>query len=192
MQDKTPGDALNLDLRSGLPDALTVLLKEYPRAGWESHPGYEGLIRFWLDRHMMFRRILEKLAAQTRETMDKRLPYDQFRLQTGRLGSAFVQELHGHHSIEDAHYFPVLSQKDPRIARAFDILDHDHHALDAHLNAFVETANGALRPEQQDDRAVAKFLDNLDSLERFIERHLIDEEEIVVPVILKYGAGGLA
>lgn len=192
MQDKTPGDALNLDLRSGLPDALTVLLKEYPRAGWESHPGYEGLIRFWLDRHMMFRRILEKLTAQTRETMDKRLPYDQFRLQTGRLGSAFVQELHGHHGIEDAHYFPVLSQKDPRIARAFDILDHDHHALDAHLNGFVDTANGALRPEQQDDRAVAKFLDNLDNLERFIDRHLIDEEDIVVPVILKYGAGGLA
>lgn len=52
---------LDLDLRTGLPDALRVLLKEFPRDGWDDHPGIEGLVRFWLDRHMMFRRIIARL-----------------------------------------------------------------------------------------------------------------------------------
>lgn len=192
MPQETSGERLNLDLRTGLPDALTVLLKEYPREGWEAHPGFDGLIRFWLDRHMMFRRILERLTLQTQETLDKRLDLGQFRQQTGRLGSAFVQELHGHHSIEDAHYFPVLSQKDARIAQAFELLDHDHHALDGHLNNFVETANAALRADGHKDSAIGTFHENLAALNAMLDRHLIDEEEIIVPVILKYGAGGLS
>ena len=192
MPQRSPGEKLDLDLRTGLPDALTVLLQEYPRAGWEAHPGFDGLIRFWLDRHMMFRRILDRLTLQTQETLDNRLDLNQFRQQTGRLGSAFVQELHGHHSIEDAHYFPVLSQKDARIAKAFELLDHDHHALDGHLNSFVETANAALRADTAKTAAIGTFHENLLDLNAMLDRHLIDEEDIVVPVILKYGAGGLS
>lgn len=187
----TPGDALQLDLRTGLPDALRVLLHDYPRAGWDAHPGYDGLIRFWLDRHMMFRRILERLHTQTEETLDRRMAFDQFRRETGRLGSTFVQELHGHHGIEDAHYFPVLSGKDKRIARAFELLDHDHHALDGHLNTFVERANAALQATSTKDTAIGDFHSTVADLTKMLDRHLIDEEEIVVPVILHYGAGGL-
>ena len=191
MVNPTSGDALQLDLRTGLPDALKVLLLDYPRAGWQAHAGYDGLIRFWLDRHMMFRRILERLLTQTEETLDRRMDVALFHQQTGRLGSAFVQELHGHHSIEDAHYFPVLSGKDARIARAFDLLDQDHHALDGHINSFVEHANGALQAQSAGDAAIGQFHKNLKDLAIMLDRHLIDEEEIVVPVILHYGAGDL-
>ena len=48
-------DDLALGVRAGLPDALRVLLADYPREGWESHPHFTGLVRFWLDRHLMFR-----------------------------------------------------------------------------------------------------------------------------------------
>jgi iron-sulfur cluster repair protein YtfE (RIC family) len=186
------GETLGLDLRKGLPDALRVLLHEYPRSGWDAHAGYDGLIRFWLDRHMMFRRILDRLQKQTEETLDGRMDLNQFRNQTARLGSTFVQELHGHHGIEDAHYFPVLSGKDSRIAKAFELLDHDHHALDGHLNRFVECANGALQAQTAGDAAIGVLHGNIAELRQMLDRHLIDEEEIVVPVILKYGAGGLA
>jgi hypothetical protein len=54
-------------------------------------------------------------------------------------------QLHGHHQIEDHHYFPLLRQKDARIERGFDLLDADHHALDGILNRFVAQANGAIR-----------------------------------------------
>ena len=183
---------LALDLRKGLPDALRVLLAEYPRSGWEADPGYAGLIQFWLDRHMMFRRILEALQERTEARQDGKLDPAQFRQQLARLGGTFVQELHGHHSIEDMHYFPVLAQKDSRIADGFALLDRDHHALDGHLNRFVEKANEALQAKDADKRAIGSFHKELGHLDGLLDRHLIDEEELVVPVILKYGANGLA
>ncbi|MEH6647014.1 hemerythrin domain-containing protein [Sulfitobacter sp.] len=185
------GEALGLELRTGLPDALRVLLEEYPRGGWEAHAGYDGLIRFWLERHMMFRRMLDLMQKQTEAALDRTVALEQFRQQMARLGSTFVQELHGHHGIEDAHYFPVLSGKDARIARAFELLDHDHHALDGHLSEFVASANRALNAQDAGDAAVGPFHGNLLNLGTILDCHLIDEEEIVVPVILKYGAGGL-
>ena len=42
--------ALSLARRDGLPDALRVLLAEYPREAWESHPNLTALMRFWLER----------------------------------------------------------------------------------------------------------------------------------------------
>ncbi|WP_298861682.1 hemerythrin domain-containing protein [uncultured Sulfitobacter sp.] len=186
------GEKLDLDLRTGLPDALRVLLDEYPRAGWEAHAGYDGLIRFWLDRHMMFRRILERMQTQTEGTLDGHIDPGLFRQQIAELGSTFVQELRGHHGIEDAHYFPVLSGKDVRIARGFALLDHDHHALDVRISAFVTRANGALYAKAAGEPAIGLLHENLLELNKTLDRHLVDEEEIVVPVILKYGAGGLA
>ncbi|NNE52780.1 MAG: hemerythrin domain-containing protein [Sulfitobacter sp.] len=184
--------SLALDLRRGLPDALRVLLAEYPRTGWEGDPGYTGLIQFWLDRHMMFRRILEALQERTEGLRDGKLDPVRFRQQLARLGGTFVQELHGHHSIEDMHYFPILAQKDSRIADGFALLDRDHHALDGHLNRFVEKVNDALQAKDTDKRAFGRFHEELNHLDRLLDRHLIDEEELVVPVILKYGANGLA
>jgi hemerythrin-like domain-containing protein len=102
--------------------------------------------------------------------------------------------LQGHHQIEDHHYFPVLSQKDPRIRTGFDLLDADHHALDGYLASFVDGANGAIQGVTQgaDPKPGAEaFRNELGNLARLLDRHLIDEEELVVPVILKFGADGL-
>ena len=61
---------------------------------------------------MMFRRILEKLSADTRAAADRKIAPQAYAQGMARLGSMFVGELHGHHGIEDAHYFPVLAAKD--------------------------------------------------------------------------------
>ena len=53
----------DLDRRTGLPDALCVLLRDYPRDLWQSHAQFDGLIRFWLDRHALFRTLLGRLDA---------------------------------------------------------------------------------------------------------------------------------
>ena len=45
-------------------------------------------------------------------------------------------------------------------------------------------------PVELVDRA-ARFQADLAQLERFLDRHLLDEEELVVPVILKFGLDGL-
>lgn len=181
---------LSLMNRAGLPDALRVLLAEYPRELWESDPGFDGLIRFWLDRHMMFRRVMADMLGDARRLVDAQLEPEQYASRLSRYGGMFVNGLHEHHTIEDTHYFPKLSQKDLRIESGFTILDKDHHDIDEHLNAFVTSANGIL--QARDKRAVmqtlvGKFEAELSGLERLLDRHLNDEEELIVPVILKFG-----
>ncbi|MEY1556611.1 hemerythrin domain-containing protein [Yoonia sp. R2331] len=184
-------EALNLENRAGLPDPLRVLLAAYPRDGWTTDPGFDALIRFWLDRHLMFRRLLADMTKTAEALIDETMEAPRFGAVMSRYGGHFVNGLHEHHTIEDTHYFPVLSQKDARITKGFAILDADHHAIDRHLSDFVDLANGALQKLDNRDPlrgAVGDLHDHLGLLHRLLDRHLTDEEELVVPVILKYGA----
>jgi hypothetical protein len=60
----------DLDTRSGLPDALRVLLATHPRESWQADPGFHGLVRFWLERHMMFRQLMAHMSRETRAFLD--------------------------------------------------------------------------------------------------------------------------
>ena len=190
----TPETELALETRKGLPEALQVLLQDYPREAWESDPNFSGLIRFWLDRHLMFRRLVAAMKTEAEQALDRAMEERVFGAHLSRYGSMFIGELHGHHSIEDAHYFPVMKTLDSRIERGFDILDRDHHAIDGHLAEFADAANGALRAISAGARStdeIAAFRSGLERVEGFLDRHLVDEEELVVPVLLKYAPAGL-
>lgn len=187
-----PSDAL--ETRTGLPDALRVLLEEYPRDAWRADPGFGELIRFWLERHVMFRRLLERLEADAARALEREIEPRVYAGSLARFGSIFTSELHGHHMIEDRHYFPRLSRLDARVSRGFEILDADHHALDGHLEGFAETANGLLSrvaAGEAHERPLMELETRLRSFERFLDRHLVDEEELVVPVLLKYQPAGM-
>ena len=185
--------SLALDTRAGLPEALQLLLNDYPRDGWARHPQFHGLVSFWLDRHMMFRRLMEHMSRETEAMLDAERDARTFAQGVARYGGLFVEQLHGHHQIEDHHYFPILRQRDPRIARGFDLLDADHHALDGILARFVDQANAAIKAATgPDPRPAAERLHHgLQDLQRLIERHLTDEEDLIVPVILRDGPDGL-
>lgn len=188
---RTMTDETDLATRPGLSDALRVLLDEYPRDGWTDDPGFDGLIRFWLDRHVMFRRLLAEMTAQTERMLDRSLDPQRFGAVLSRYGGMFVNGLHEHHTIEDTHYFPVLSQKDSRLTHGFAILDRDHHAIDRYLADFVDAANGAIGqigPGADLTDPAGALHRELGLLTRLLDRHLTDEEELIVPVILKFGA----
>lgn len=177
--------------RDGLPDALKVLLEAYPRQGWTQDPGFDDLIKFWLDRHLMFRRIVAELSSANAEMLDKSVDPQRFAAKVSRYGGHLVNGLHEHHTIEDTYYFPKLVGHDPRIARGFDILDADHHALDGAIASFVETANGVLQTVQSGAAATdqtANFAGSLGQLEKLLDRHLTDEEDLIVPLLLKFGS----
>ena len=186
---------LSLDTRPGLPEALRVLLRDHPREAWEADPNFNGLIAFWLDRHMMFRQLSEAVTSEAQSLLDAQTDPRRFAGAVGRHGSMLVQQLRGHHQIEDHHYFPVLATRDTRLEKGFALLDADHHALDAHLERFVQAANGALQLATGDSpdprRAAGDFLAANDVLARVLTRHLDDEEDLIVPVILRYGTEGL-
>jgi iron-sulfur cluster repair protein YtfE (RIC family) len=184
----------SLENRTGLPDALRILLRDHPREAWEADPGFHGLVSFWLDRHLAFRRLITLMQGETRGFLDKAADARVYAGRLSRYGGHFVQDLHGHHMIEDEHYFPVLAMKEPRIGRGFEILDRDHHALGVHIETFIKGANtvrnGLDNPAMLHTKA-GRFGADLDRMEVFLNRHLVDEEDLIVPVILKHGERSL-
>lgn len=185
---------IELEKRIALPDALRVLMEEFPRNSWESNVQFDGLISFWLDKHMMFRRLMQAMITDSQQMIEGNLDAQQFQTKLSRYGGNFVSGLHGHHQIEDAHYFPVLEKMDTRLVRGFKILDEDHHALDRHLENFTKSANSVLQqnPISKDNQFVGDLNEALLEFDKLLDRHLVDEEELVVPVLLKYGMQGLA
>lgn len=182
-------DDLDLIRRTGLPDALRVLVAELPRDEWEAHPAFRGLAAFWLDKHLMFRRLATILREETQARLDKALDPAAHAARVSRLGGMYLGELHGHHNVEDAHYFPLMAGLDSRVARGFELLDADHHALDALLAEFADRANAVIRAGAEGHDAAGAFLDTVARMEGFVDRHLEDEEDIVVPLILRHGLG---
>ncbi|WP_235191440.1 hemerythrin domain-containing protein [Palleronia rufa] len=181
-------DALTLERRTGLPDALRVLETALPRGTWEAHPGFSPLTRFWLQRHLTFREILSNLKAGTDAYLNGDTDPRRYGRETARLARIFVQELHGHHTIEDQHYFPMLQTLDGRLDRGFALLDADHDALDGHLVALADATDAMRAGLGSDDplSPAAMLGRHLDGFERYLNRHLTDEEDLVVPVILTY------
>ena len=183
-------DDLALDVRAGLPDALRALVGEFPREAWEAHGGFGPLTRFWLERHGMFRRLLDAIERDGQLAVDGRMDGRDHATRVSRLGGMFVGGLHEHHHVEDDYYFPRLRALHPAVAQGFDILDSDHHALDAQLAGFTDAANALLQGVGVEDGArdrVGRFLERVALFRPALDRHLVDEEEIIVPVLLKYG-----
>jgi len=179
-----------LDTRTGLPDSLRLLLPLYPRELWDKHHNFDGLVAFWLDRHLGFRRMTERMAADTQSLLDRAQDPQDFAARLSRLGNHFLQDLHGHHSIEDAHFFPRLTAMEPRLTRGFEMLETDHQAIDGLLQRFTTAANTLLQAPGDLTHA-AGFASELSDIARLLDRHLIDEEDLIVPVILDRGPGAL-
>ena len=86
---------LALERREGLPDALRVLLNDYPRGTWEEHGNFGEMVRFWLERHMMFRDVLAQMTADTQAYIDKEMEGPQYAPRLSRYGGMLLNELHG-------------------------------------------------------------------------------------------------
>jgi len=185
-------EPLDLTHRAGLPDALRVLLKAHPRETWESHGNFGEMVRFWLERHLMFRQVMDRLAEDAEALIDKRIAPDAYAPRLSRFGGFLLQQLHAHHQIEDAHYFPKLIRLDARLERGFEMLEADHHAIDGLLSRFADSANAVLQADggAAAREATAGFHREHMAFHALLDRHLTDEEELVVPVILQTGFDG--
>lgn len=182
-------DDSSLNQRDGLPEHLRVLREQYPREIWTGHPNFGGLTAFWLERHGMFRQVLSRLVSDTQAMLDNRAP--RYGAEMPRLAGFLLNQLHGHHGIEDDHYFPMFRAFDARLQTGFDLLDSDHHALHFHMERLADQSNAVLRTMQSGDKPqdqVARLLTVQEEFQKFLGRHLEDEEDLIVPIILEYGA----
>lgn len=182
-----PSGAEALSVRKALPDEAAPFRAQYPRAVWPGHPNLGATAQFWLQRHAMFREFagtLHDAAAGFRAD-----PADPaaFRAWLFPRLKMYFDELHGHHAVEDAHYFPVFRTADARLGRGFDILDADHHAIDRLIYQLAQSAtsfDATIRSGGGIDRAGDRLVEELHTMLRGVGRHLEDEEDIVMPLIL--------
>jgi len=180
---------LALGTRKGLPDAMRQLLMEFPRTSWENHENLGELARFWLERHLMFRRLLAVLTTDLQGFRDQNMDFETYVPRLSRMGGMLLDQLKGHHHIEDTHYFPQLVALDLKVDGAFALLETDHGAMDGLLHGFATSANQVMTGGENGDFSGALY-DTLTGFDRLLDRHLNDEEEIIVPLILKTGFAG--
>jgi len=183
-------DPLSLAQRQTLPAEFRLILGDYPRDAWPAHRDFNGLAAFWLNRHLSFRRTMSALNTEAEAMLDSKLDPAQWKRNLSQRGASLLGDLIGHHQIEDHTYFPELIRLEPRLARGFDMLDADHHALHALIDRFAEGANAALSAQGPVlHTAAAAFRKDLQRFETLLARHLTDEEDLVLPVVLKHRVG---
>lgn len=187
--------SLDLDRRTGWPADLRLIADRHPRPTWSSHPNLGALSHFWLERHAGFRELAKSLDRGTIELREGRLDAAEFQPWFAPRMGVFLQQLHDHHLIEDQSYFPVFGAAEPRLARGFETLESDHDTLHSAIDRLRTASNTLLRTlgtgGQDCPRATAHLTSAMSSFIGQLGRHLEDEEDLIIPLILERGEASL-
>lgn len=180
--------------RGGLPEDLRFLIERYPRESWRRPGALSAQTRFWLQRHSFFRELGSQLGTSIAALREEDFDPKQFSEWFAPRLQYLLSDLEAHHNIEDVHFFPLLRQMEPRLMRGFEILDSDHDMIhdlleenavaarqfvDALHKGGAEMSFGAEAYGKQADRLLAGLL-----------RHLEDEEDLIVPMLIDRGVDG--
>jgi iron-sulfur cluster repair protein YtfE (RIC family) len=181
----------DIDQRTGWPEELCVVLKEHPRDTWPTTRS--AMARFWIDKHDFLRRQSAALQSANDDYLAGRAGAGEFGRWLAPRLQGFLAELHGHHQVEDFHYFPTFRAAEPRLAPGFDVLSSDHELIHAGILQIVETINEfiqTIQPESPADsdtqrRAADSYIEASRLLHRRLERHLADEEDLIIPLMIR-------
>ena len=186
---------MSADANGGWPAELRFLLERHPRTTWPN--AGSASVAFWLQVHDRLRRDAAGLDAAAEDYRRGRSsPVELAVIASPRL-RGLVAAMHGHHRIEDFEYFPEFRRAEPRLAGGFDRLEREHaglsRAVDAAVTALAELHEAAQRPAEPVAAATLKlaaqrYVDAAASLSADLLRHLSDEENLVVPLLLERGA----
>jgi hypothetical protein len=172
---------------------LRVLLERHPRATWFAQTS--PTVQFWLEVHDEFRREGVALTMAGDDCREGRIAVRELAVMAAPRLRGLVANLHGHHEIEDYHYFPTFREAERRLARGFDLLANDHVLLQqdteralAALKELVAAAQAAPNGSAVARLAADRYSSESDRLCRRLVRHLSDEEDLVIPLLLDRGA----
>ena len=190
-----PSDKIALATRDGLPDDLLRLRQKYPRETWPGHANLGEWVRFWLDRHGMFRELGTMINDACEQLQGGRISIDEFKPWFASRLEFFFGHLDLHHRIEEFHIFPVFAKAEPALQHGFTLLESDHEAIHTLVDNMQIAATQLLAPEQttsdQSQRAGNTTTRELAALLRGLTAHLDDEEDLIVPIVLDHTESNL-
>lgn len=157
---------------------------QVPPAKWPALPSF-GAAASWLGMHASLRKGQGELEQLSRDYLAQRLDWRDYRQRLLQVAALHYSHLHGHHRNEDVHAFPRLRQLQPRLARGFELLDADHGHIEQQIRRIQDLlADLRQRPDNAPDAALAARLDDaLRDGSRWLYLHLMDEEDLVIPVL---------
>lgn len=180
-------------LPSALSEELRFLVRQHPRESWPGHARLGALASFWLQRHQAFRELDEILRVGSQDALDQQHEPQQLRCWLRQHLHILLWQLQEHHQVEDQHYFPIFRRIEPRLAAGFELLERDHDTLDLELVGLVHAGNRVL--ERADGHPgifrgrLERYIDSQRVLGSSLLRHLDDEEDLVIPLLLERGEG---
>ncbi len=153
------------------------------------------MAQFWLERHDYFRYECVTLRAGADEFRNARKSPEEFSIWIVPRLQSFLGSLHGHHQIEDFHYFPAFRAAQRSLEAGFDALARDHELLHSTISEIVEKVNSFLAAVRESSNSTSdavrisadRYFAASALLFRRIERHLDDEEDLIIPVMLDRG-----
>jgi iron-sulfur cluster repair protein YtfE (RIC family) len=182
---------LDLMSRNGLPDDLKVLYARYPRQDWNTVHTIGQLGAFWISRHDMFRDFGRMLTKGLEDLREERVTVERFAPWFATRLNHFLGDLESHHQIEDYQYFPLFAAADPRLSAGFALLEEDHHQIHDLLE---RNADAAKRFHHDLTTGCAKmgfsrdaYAAEAETLMKGLMRHLEDEEDLLIPLLLDQG-----
>jgi hypothetical protein len=182
------------DRRAGWPAELKFLLERHPRATWPA--SHSPTVGFWLGVHERLRRDCAGLLAATDDHRSGRHSPVQLAVVAAPRLHGLIAAVHGHHQVEDFQYFPAFRRAEPRLTPGFEQLEREHAALfddvDAALAALAELRASAQRTSGPAsaatlELAAQRYGEVTQRLCARLVRHLADEEDLVVPLLLEHG-----
>ncbi|TKD51618.1 hemerythrin domain-containing protein [Sphingomonas baiyangensis] len=190
MKQAVPASDL-LGERVGVSDDIAVLRRQYPRDGWRTHASFGQLADFWLGVHAALRHEGDEVSRVVDAFRERRIDAAAFRRAFVPRLNGFLQHLDQHHRIEDHAYFPKFRQLDPKLVAGFDLLEADHALIQERLVATVDHARKLLEataaPGVDCRGAVDGYVGAAGTLIDLLQRHLDDEEDLVIPALLHHG-----
>ncbi len=187
----------HVERRQGLSDALKKSLAAYPAD--PTRNSYQGEAQFWLQIHQGLLRTSATLPNWCQKFQNESDVRSMLQIapRIADLAHQLVHHAHTHHHIEDYHFFPVFLHTFPQLANPLELLEKDHEILSVVLDD-IEEANRRFRHcyadikgksdiALRDDfmRAADKLKAGAERLDRLFIRHISDEEEICLPLLMR-------
>lgn len=164
-----------------------ALLDRHPRSSWRKDPTHGA--RFWLEIHDGFRRESNGLIALLDDHRRGQRDAGKLAVISAPRLKRMIARLHDHHEIEEFEYFPAFRALEPTLAPGFDALASDHARLQHHVDEAVAALAELLAAVSNDAAGTLgltdRYASRADELCRALVRHLDDEEDLIIPLLLE-------
>ncbi|MGI9355577.1 MAG: hemerythrin domain-containing protein [Rhizobiaceae bacterium] len=141
--------------------------------------------------HRSFRMMGSHLTEQSNAYESGAVTAEQFRFAMAPRLQQFLGSLDHHHGIGDHLFFPKFMEAKKRLVAGIELLEADHTIIDAEVHKMIKIANALLQTSALDrdglKRSGENFAISSRRIVKLLGRHLDDEEETVIPLVLDSG-----